>query len=141
MENTTKVTAVAKLRGCRMSARKMRLVADIVRGLPVEKAFGILKFTRKEAAGLMDKVLKSAVSNWTVITGQEPDEFNLKITTLLVDQGSQLKRFRPAPHGRAHRIRKHACHITLEVQNQTGLPTESTQDAEEIQFEEVSGQS
>ena len=141
MENKVSKTAVAKLKGCRMSARKMRLVADIVRGLPVGKAFGILRYTRKEAAGIMDKVLSSAVANWANVTGEDPDEYDLKITTLLVDQGSQLKRFRPAPHGRAHRIRKHSCHITLMVTNQKALSAgaDKLEVAEEVvNFEEVS---
>lgn len=137
MENKGLVTAVAKLRGCRMSARKMRLVADIVRGTNAEKALGVLRFTRKEAARWMDKVLTSAIANWGVLTGEDPAEFDLKVITLLVDQGTQIKRFRPAPHGRAHRIRKHSCHVTLTVQNQKPLASESNQvqtaELEEIQ--------
>ena len=137
MENTGLVTAVAKLRGCRMSARKMRLVADIVRGLPADKALRILQFTRKEAARFMDKVLTSAVANWGVKTGEDSSEYELKITTLLVDQGAQLKRFRPAPHGRAHRIRKHSCHVTVMVQNQKPLSGNQVVNADTVELEEI----
>jgi len=120
-QNKEFVTAVAKIKGYGMSARKMRLVADVIRGEKVEKALGILKYTKKEAARALDKLLASAIANWSVLTEEEADEYQLKVVEVFVDQGPQLKRFRPAPHGRAHRIRKHSCHVTLKVANATPL--------------------
>ncbi|MCH2022039.1 MAG: 50S ribosomal protein L22 [Saprospiraceae bacterium] len=112
-----------------MSARKMRLVADIIRGVEVEKALGILKYTKKEAALWLEKLLTSAIANWNVLTEEEADDYQLVISSIRVDQGAQLKRFRPAPHGRAHRIRKHFCHVTLEISNTK--PLEIYEDAEQ----------
>ncbi len=128
-QNQEFVTAVAKIKSCQMSARKMRLVADIIRGVEVEKALGILKYTKKEAALWLEKLLTSAVANWNVLTEEEADDYQLVISTIRVDQGAQLKRFRPAPHGRAHRIRKHFCHVTLEISNTK--PLEIYEDAEQ----------
>jgi large subunit ribosomal protein L22 len=128
-QNQEFVTAVAKIKSCQMSARKMRLVADIIRGVEVEKALGILKYTKKEAALWLEKLLSSAIANWNVLTEEEADDYQLVISTIRVDQGAQLKRFRPAPHGRAHRIRKHFCHVTLEISNTK--PLEIYEDAEQ----------
>lgn len=129
------VTAVAKIKSCQMSARKMRLVADIIRGVEVEKALGILKFTKKEAARWLDKLLTSAIANWGVLTEEEADDYELVVSAIWVDQGAQLKRFRPAPHGRAHRIRKHFCHVTLQVTNTKTLEIREVN--EEVAYEEV----
>lgn len=120
-QNKEFVTAVAKLKNCQMSARKMRLVADIIRGEKADKALGVLKFTKKEAARWLDKLLTSAIANWSVLTGEEADDYDLVVSAIWVDQGAQLKRFRPAPHGRAHRIRKHFCHVTIQVTNRAAL--------------------
>jgi large subunit ribosomal protein L22 len=111
--------AVAKLRNCPMSARKMRLVVDNIRGKSVDDALNILKFTNKEAAVWLNKVVLSAVSNWVNKTesGLSPEDYRLFIKTAFVDEGSTLKRFRPAPHGRAHRIRKRMNHVTIIVDN------------------------
>ncbi|MFK7796859.1 MAG: 50S ribosomal protein L22 [Aureispira sp.] len=135
-QNKEFVTAVAKIKNCQMSARKMRLVADIIRGVEVEKALAILKFTKKEAARWLDKSLTSAIANWSVLTSEEADDYNLVVSAIWVDQGSQLKRFRPAPHGRAHRIRKHSCHVTLQVTNRTALEPE-VEVTDELEYEEV----
>lgn len=135
-QNKEFVTAVAKIKNCQMSARKMRLVADIIRGVEVEKALAILKFTKKEAARWLDKSLTSAIANWSVLTGEEADDYNLVVSAIWVDQGSQLKRFRPAPHGRAHRIRKHFCHVTLQVTNKTALEPKAEVN-DELEYEEV----
>jgi len=114
--------AVAKLRNIPMSARKMRLVADLIRGKQVENALNILKFTNKEASIFLEKLLLSAISNWSVkAEGNEPDDFALIVKNIHVDQGSMLKRFQPAPHGRAHRIRKHHNHVTLVVENTVSM--------------------
>lgn len=136
-QNNEHVTAVAKIKGCGMSARKMRLVTDIIRGENVEKALGILKYTRKEAAIWLDKLLTTAIANWSVLTEEEADDYQLKISAIWVDQGPQLKRFRPAPHGRAHRIRKHSCHVTLEVTNTAKLEVSTFNEAVEAQEAEL----
>lgn len=115
--------AVAKLRNCPMSARKMRLVAEIIRGKNVDEALNVLKFTKREAAGWMEKVLLSAIANWEYKQNMtaNADDHNLFIKTVLVDEAGMLKRFRPAPHGRAHRIRKRSNHVTLVVENKIPL--------------------
>ncbi len=134
-QNQEFVTAVAKIKNCQMSARKMRLVANIIRGVEVEKALGILKYTKKEAALWLDKLLTSAIANWSVLTEEEADDYQLVVSAIWVDQSSQLKRFRPAPHGRAHRIRKHFCHVTLQVSNSKALEIyeEAEQEVEELE--------
>jgi large subunit ribosomal protein L22 len=107
--------AVAKLKNCPMSARKMRLVVDNIRGRNVVEALNLLRYTRNEAAIWLEKVLLSAISNWENKAGMQgaADEFDLYVKTALSDEAGMLKRFRPAPHGRAHRIRKRSNHITL----------------------------
>ncbi|MAW95768.1 MULTISPECIES: 50S ribosomal protein L22 [Leeuwenhoekiella] len=106
--------AFAKLNNCPTSPRKMRLVADLVRGQQVEKALQILKFSNKEASRRVEKLVLSAISNW-----QEKNEdasiedADLIIKEIRVDGGSMLKRLRPAPQGRAHRIRKRSNHVTV----------------------------
>ena len=111
--------AVAKLRNCPMSARKMRLVVDLIRGKSVDDALNILKYTKKEAAIWVSKLLLSAISNWENKTDMtySADEYDLFVKTVFSDEGTMLKRFRPAPHGRAHRIRKRTNHVTLVVEN------------------------
>ena len=111
--------AVAKLKNCPMSARKMRLVADLVRGKGVDDALNILRYTKKEAAEWMEKLLLSAIANWESKNGMafNADDYDLFIKTVFVDEAGMLKRFRPAPHGRAHRIRKRSNHVTLIVEN------------------------
>jgi large subunit ribosomal protein L22 len=133
-QQTGFVHAVAKLKGCGMSARKMRLVADIIREVPVEKALGILKYTRKEGAIWLSKLLTSAIANWRVKTGEEPEEFGLNLSSIWVDQAPALKRFRPAPHGRAHRIRKHYCHVTLQVTNSKAIENTNKETADAVEL-------
>ena len=118
--------AVAKLRKCPMSARKMRLVVDVIRGKNVDEALNVLKFTNKEASTWLEKLVLSAISNWEYKTGmvESADDYDLIIKTAFVDEGITLKRFRPAPHGRAHRIRKRTNHVTLVVENQIQLDSE-----------------
>ena len=109
-----KELAVAKLNGCPTSPRKMRLVADLIRGVEVEKALQILKFSSKEAAGNLEKLLLSAIANWQAKNeGVRLEENELYVKTIMVDSGRILKRLRPAPQGRAHRIRKRSNHVTL----------------------------
>lgn len=113
-----------------MSVRKMRLVVDNIRGKRVGDALDILKFSKQEAAKWLERVLVSAVANWEYkLDGQESaDDYDLFISEIFADGGAQLKRFRPAPHGRAHRIRKHSCHITIKVANRKALSTEVATD-------------
>lgn len=114
--------AVAKLKNCPMSARKMRLVVDNIRGKNVSDALNILRFTNKEAAMWLNKTVLSAVANWQVKTDLDAAEYDLYIKTAFSDSATMLKRFQPAPHGRAHRIRKRTNHVTIVVENR--IPTE-----------------
>ena len=119
--------AIAKLKNVPMSARKMRMVVDTIRGKSVEDALNILKFTKREAGEWLEKLLLSAVANWENKTDmvQSADDFDLVIKTVFVDEAGMLKRFRPAPHGRAHRIRKRSNHVTLVVENKIALEEEA----------------
>jgi large subunit ribosomal protein L22 len=114
--------ALAKLKNCPMSARKMRLVVDNIRGKSVDEALNILKFTNKEAATWVEKLVLSAIANWAQkADSASPEDYRLFVKTAFVDAGSVLKRFRPAPHGRANRIRKRTNHVTLVVENKVKL--------------------
>ncbi|MEO0527725.1 MAG: 50S ribosomal protein L22 [Bacteroidota bacterium] len=109
-----KQIAFAKLNNCPTSPRKMRLVADLVRGVQVEKALAILKFSQKEASRRVEKLLLSAIANWQAKNEDASiEDADLFIQEIRVDGGSMLKRLRPAPQGRAHRIRKRSNHVTL----------------------------
>jgi large subunit ribosomal protein L22 len=109
-----KQVAFAKLNNCPTSPRKMRLVADLVRGEKVEKALNILRFSQKEASRRLEKLVLSAVANWQAKNEDADIEAaNLFIKEIRVDGGSMLKRLRPAPQGRAHRIRKRSNHVTV----------------------------
>jgi large subunit ribosomal protein L22 len=109
-----KNSAFAKLNNCPTSPRKMRLVADQVRGEDVDKALAILKFSPKEASRRLEKLLLSAIANWQA-KNEEADLENaaLFVKEIRVDSARMLKRLRPAPQGRAHRIRKRSNHVTL----------------------------
>ena len=108
--------AVAKLRDCPTSPRKMRLVVDLIRGQKVEYALHILKYNPKEASIRLEKLLLSAVANWQAKNeGASIEESGLIVKEAFVDGGRQLKRLRPAPQGRGHRIRKRSNHVTLVV--------------------------
>ena len=103
--------AVARLRNCPTSPRKMRLVVDLIRGQKVSKALNILKFEPKQGAFRLEKLLLSAISNWQAKNEDARlEEADLFIKEVFVDSGSMLKRLRPAPQGRAHRIRKRSVH-------------------------------
>ncbi len=106
----------ARLRNCPTSPRKMRLVADMIRGQEVNKALGILRYTKKEAAQRLEKLLLSAIANWqSKNEGVRIEDSNLHIKSIFVDSARVLKRLRPAPQGRAYRIRKRSNHVTLFV--------------------------
>ncbi|MFD1871337.1 50S ribosomal protein L22 [Hymenobacter bucti] len=108
--------AVAKLRNVPTSPRKMRLVANLVRGKRVTQALGLLRFEANSGAEKVEKLLLSALANWQQKNPEERiEDANLCITEISVDEGRQLKRLRPAPQGRGHRIRKRSNHITLTV--------------------------
>ncbi len=131
--------AVAKLRNCPLSARKMRLVVDLVRGKDVDDALNILKFTKKEAASWLEKVVLSAIANWEFKTGgmENADEYDLYIKTAFSDEGTMLKRFRPAPHGRAHRIRKRTNHVTIVVENRAAFDESTIEEVDHDDMVEV----
>lgn len=114
LKEAKKNVAFAKLNNCPTSPRKMRLMADLIRGQQVEKALQVCKFSSKEASRKLEKLLLSAIANW-----QEKNEdasmedADLFVKEIRVDGGSMLKRLRPAPQGRAHRIRKRSNHVTV----------------------------
>ena len=108
--------SIAKLQNCPTSPRKMRLVVDLIRGVDVEKALYILKYTNKEAAIRVEKLLLSAIKNWEAKNeSKRVEESNLYVKEVSVGGGRQLKRLRPAPQGRGYRIRKRSNHVHLVV--------------------------
>ncbi|UOB16390.1 50S ribosomal protein L22 [Abyssalbus ytuae] len=114
IKEAKKSLAFAKLNNCPTSPRKMRLVADLVRGQKVEKALAILKFNQKEASRRLEKLLLSAIANWQAKNEDASlEDADLFVKEIRVDGGSMLKRLRPAPQGRAHRIRKRSNHVTI----------------------------
>ena len=117
--------AVAKLSKCPTSPRKMRLVVDLIRGKSVDEALNILKYVRKEPAGKIEKLVLSAISNWEQKNDLRPEDYDLFIKEAFVDGGTMLKRLRPAPYGRAHRIRKRSNHVTLVVDNRNSENNEN----------------
>ena len=112
----------AKLNNCPTSPRKMRLVADTIRGKNVDKALSLLKFSQKEASNKLEKLLLSAISNWqSKNENDDVEEAKLFVKEIRVDSPGMLKRLRPAPQGRAHRIRKRSNHVTLVIESQNSL--------------------
>ena len=113
-KESNKSIAFAKLNNCPTSPRKMRLVADLVRGQKVERALNILRFSSKEASRKLEKLLLSAINNWEQKNAEgNVAEAGLFVKEIRVDGGMMLKRLRPAPQGRAHRIRKRSNHVTI----------------------------
>ena len=109
-----KALAFAKLNNCPTSPRKMRLVADLVRGKDIEMALAILRFSQKEASRKLEKLLLSAIANWEAKNEDASiEDAALFVKEIRVDGGTMLKRLRPAPQGRAHRIRKRSNHVTM----------------------------
>ena len=109
----------AKLHDVPTSPRKMRLVADMVRGMEAFKALGVLKYSNKEASVRVGKLLRSAIANWEEKNERKAENGELYITLINVDSAGMLKRMRPAPQGRGHRIRKRSNHVTLFVDTKT----------------------
>ncbi|MFO7789504.1 MAG: 50S ribosomal protein L22 [Bacteroidota bacterium] len=119
----------AVLKNCPTSPRKMRLMADLIRGKSVDEALDILKFSSKEASGRLEKLLMSAIANWQAKNeGVRIEDANLMVSEVFVDSARMLKRIQPAPQGRAHRIRKRSNHVTLTVESANALLTEDTED-------------
>lgn len=114
IKEAKKTQYFAKLNNCPTSPRKMRLVADLVRGEKVDKALNILKFSQKEASRRLEKLVLSAINNWQQKNEDASiEDADLFIKEIRVDGGSMLKRLRTAPQGRAHRIRKRSNHVTV----------------------------
>ena len=121
-----KQTAFAKLNDCPTSPRKMRLVADLIRGKKVEMALAILKFNSKEASRRLEKLLLSAIANWEAKNEDASiEDADLFVKEIRVDGGTMLKRLQTAPQGRAHRIRKRSNHVTLVLGAHNQTQTES----------------
>src|ERR1700761_4395351 len=115
--------AVARLRNVPTSPRKMRLLADLIRGMEVENALNTLKFSTKHPSVPLEKLLLSAIANWRVKNeGVDVAEAQLYVKTIFVDGGRVLKRMRPAPQGRAYRVRKRSNHITIIVDSRNAMP-------------------
>ena len=120
LKEAKKTLAFAKLNNCPTSPRKMRLVADQVRGESIDKALAILKFSPKEASRRLEKLVLSAIANWQSKNESEDiEKAALFISEIRVDGGSMLKRLRTAPQGRAHRIRKRSNHVTVVLGSNT----------------------
>ena len=116
LKEAKKQTAIAKLNNVPTSPRKMRLVADTIRGIEVNRALDLLKFSKREASIALEKVLRSAIANWEAKNpdkSKELDNGNVIVKTIMVDEGRTIKRIRPCPQGRAGRIRKRSNHITI----------------------------
>ena len=116
LKETKKQTAIAKLNDVPTSPRKMRLVADTVRGQEVNHALDLLHFSKREASARLEKLLKSAIANWEAKNPEQTKELesgNVIVKTIMVDEGRTLKRIRPCPQGRAGRIRKRSNHVTI----------------------------
>lgn len=123
-----KQIAFAKLNDCPTSPRKMRLVADMIRGKRVDQALAMLKFSTKEASTRLEKLLLSALANWQAKNeGKRIEDQELVVSEVHVDGGRQLKRLRPAPQGRGYRIRKRSNHVTLVVDTKAPAMAESTE--------------
>ena len=118
-----KTTYFAKLNSCPTSPRKMRLIADMIRGVKVDKALYLLKYNPKEASGRVHKLLLSAIANWQAKNeGVRIEDSNLVVKSVFVDSGLQMKRLRTAPQGRGHRIRKRSNHVTLTIDTKVDAP-------------------
>ena len=116
LKETKKQTAIAVLKDAPTSPRKMRLVADTVRGVEVNHALDLLHYSKKEASIRLEKLLRSAIANWEAKNAEQTRELengNVFVKTIMVDEGRTLKRIRPCPQGRAGRIRKRSNHVTI----------------------------
>ena len=132
LKEERKSLAFAKLNNCPTSPRKMRLVADMVRGTGVNRAMDLLRFSKKEASIRLEKLIKSAVYNWEAKNeGSNTDDADLYVKEIFVNQGRTLKRLRTAPQGRAARIRKRSNHVTVILGSKTEEKQALTEGGEE----------
>lgn len=127
----------AQLKNCPTSPRKMRMVADLIRGKDVYSALNILKFNAKESSGKLEKLLASAIANFEAKTGLRSEDSELFVKEVFVDSALQLKRLRTAPQGRAYRVRKRSNHVTLvlDSKNGSGAAVAEAQEVEEVSNE------
>lgn len=138
IKEANKTKYFAQLKNCPTSPRKMRLVADLIRGKDVYSALNILKFNAKESSGRLEKLLASAIANFEAKTGLRSEDSELFVKEIFVDSALQLKRLRTAPQGRAYRVRKRSNHVTIVVDSKNGniqpvATDEEIQDAEVIE--------
>ena len=110
-----KTLSFAKLKGVPSSPRKMRYVVDMERGMEVNRALGVLRFSKKKAAIDVEKLLRSAITNWETKNDRKAEDGELFVSRIFVDEGVTMKRMRPAPQGRGYRIRKRSNHVTVFV--------------------------
>jgi large subunit ribosomal protein L22 len=125
MKEARKSLYFAKLRNVPTSPRKMRLVVDMIRGMEVFRALGVLKFSNKEAAARVEKLLRSAISNWEQKNERKAESGELYVSLVNVDNAKILRRMRPAPQGRGNRIRKRSNHVTLFVDSHNKPETQN----------------
>ena len=119
IKEAKKTLYFAKLKGVPSSPRKMRYVVDMIRGMEVNRALGVLRFSKKHAAADVEKLLRSAINNWEQKNDRKAEDGELYISKVFVDEGVTMKRMRPAPQGRGYRIRKRSNHVTLFVDTKT----------------------
>jgi large subunit ribosomal protein L22 len=125
--------AVAKLKNVPTSPRKMRLVADMIRGQQVTHALNVLKYQPNHSAARLEKLLLSAISNWqNKFEDQKIEDAELFVKEIFVDSGRMLKRVRPAPQGRAYRVRKRSNHVTLVVSSKAEIPVEEAPEEKKV---------
>ena len=115
----------AILRNVPSSARKMRYVVDLIRGMEVGRALSTLRFSKKAASADVEKLLRSAIANWEQKNGRKAEDGELVVEKVFVDAGATLKRMRPAPQGRGYRIRKRSNHVTLYVGSKNNIVSET----------------
>ena len=138
-KDAMKTTYIARLVDYPTSPRKMRLVADIIRGVEANKALDLLNFTRKEASKTMAKVLRSAIANFEEKSGLRAEENDLYVKEIFVDESKPLKRVQPAPQGRAHRIKKRSNHVTIILDTKTPI-LQAEEQEEVVDLSEAAGQ-
>lgn len=137
LKEDRKNRAFARLNNCPTSPRKMRLVADFIRGVEAEKALELLKHSSKEASGRMEKLLLSAIANWqNKNESVRIEDAGLYVKEVFVNQGRSLKRIQPAPQGRAHRILKRSNHVTLELGSKIQSEVTSAEKTEVVETED-----
>ena len=125
-----KSVSFAKLNDVPSSPRKMRLVVDMIRGMEVFRALGVLKYSNKEAAARVEKLLRSAIANWEAKNERKAESGVLYVTSVNVDCSTTLKRMRPAPQGRGYRVRKRSNHVTLFVDTKAVVNNETENNIE-----------